>query len=388
MTEFAGLTGLAPVGPAPRRYLWTDAFGVCNFLGLHRETGDDTLKDLCLRLIGQVHHVLGRHRPDDGRAGWISGLDEQAGERHPTAGGLRIGKSLAERKHDEPLDERLEWDRDGQYYHYLTKWMHALNLVSTSTGDFTYNRWAVELARTASARFVYAPRHVGHKAMHWKMSIDLSYPLVPTMGHHDPLDGLITYTQLQTAADNDPEAVKYDLKAEIAVMAGMCAGRNWATDDPLGLGGLLSDAFRVGQLMARDCFSDGELLVTLLDASRRGLEAFAGENTLRLPAPYRLAFRELGLSIGLKAMGGLERLIGRSPNRFVRAPGLKARVKALMPYRPLGEAIDDFWILPEHQETDTWMDHREINMVMLATSLLPDGYLTLSPASPGGSPVP
>ena len=33
MTEFARLSGLAPAGDRPRRYLWTDAFAVCNFLG-------------------------------------------------------------------------------------------------------------------------------------------------------------------------------------------------------------------------------------------------------------------------------------------------------------------------------------------------------------------
>jgi len=35
MTEFARLTGLSPASSAPRRYLWTDAFAVCNFLGLY-----------------------------------------------------------------------------------------------------------------------------------------------------------------------------------------------------------------------------------------------------------------------------------------------------------------------------------------------------------------
>jgi len=34
MAEFAMLTGLSPTGKLrPRRYLWTDAFAVCNFLG-------------------------------------------------------------------------------------------------------------------------------------------------------------------------------------------------------------------------------------------------------------------------------------------------------------------------------------------------------------------
>jgi hypothetical protein len=36
--------------------------------------------------------------------------------------------------------------------------------------------------------------------MVWKMSTDLSRPLVASMGQHDPLDGLITCVQLETTA--------------------------------------------------------------------------------------------------------------------------------------------------------------------------------------------
>ena len=113
MTEFARLTGLSPANNMPRSYLWTDAFAVCNFLGLCEETGDKTFKDLALQLVDQVHGVLGRHRHDDPRTGWISGLDEEEGRLHPTRGGLRIGKQLKERRLSDPFDELLEWDRNG-----------------------------------------------------------------------------------------------------------------------------------------------------------------------------------------------------------------------------------------------------------------------------------
>lgn len=66
MDEFARDTGLEGEAP-PRRYLWTDAFAVCNFLGLHRQSGEGRELDRALRLVDQVHHVLGRHRPDDSR---------------------------------------------------------------------------------------------------------------------------------------------------------------------------------------------------------------------------------------------------------------------------------------------------------------------------------
>ena len=83
MTDFARLTGLSPASGTLRRYSWTDASAVCNFLGLYEETGNEESKDLSLQLVDQVHNVLGRHRHDDPRTGWISGLDEEEGRLNP-----------------------------------------------------------------------------------------------------------------------------------------------------------------------------------------------------------------------------------------------------------------------------------------------------------------
>ncbi|RUM91867.1 MAG: hypothetical protein DSZ23_01215, partial [Thermodesulfatator sp.] len=236
MERFAEDTGLFPEAPSPRRYLWTDAFAVCNFLELYRLTNDKKYRNLALRLVDQVHFVLGRFSRDDPRNGWISGLDEDEARMHPTIGGLRIGKPMLERGPGEPFDERLEWDRDGQYYHYLTKWMHALNRVSRVTGDLNYNRWAIDLAKTAHAAFTYVSPQDGRKRMYWKMSVDLSRPLVPSMGQHDPLDGYVTYSELQMCVPRDlVKAGQYpDLSEEIRDMASICQGMDLLTDDPLG----------------------------------------------------------------------------------------------------------------------------------------------------------
>ena len=59
----------------------------------------------------------------------------------------------------EPYNEQEEWDRDGQYFHYLTKWMHALTCATKVTGNPVYLTWAVDLARTAHARFTYLPAY-------------------------------------------------------------------------------------------------------------------------------------------------------------------------------------------------------------------------------------
>lgn len=109
MAEFAGLIGLCEAGKAQRRYLWTDAFAVCNYLELHRQTDEEKYKHLALRLVDQVHHILGRHREDDSRTAWINGLNAQEGKMHPTIGGLPIGKTMIERKPTDLYDERMEF---------------------------------------------------------------------------------------------------------------------------------------------------------------------------------------------------------------------------------------------------------------------------------------
>lgn len=119
---------------------------------------------------------------------------------------MRIGKNLPERGRGEPFDERLEWERDGQYFHYLTKSMHALDQVSRATGQPRFNLWARELAEVAHRAFSLGDSRGGRRLV-WKMSIDLSRPLVRSMGQHDALDGWITSVQVQrTAADLGTES--------------------------------------------------------------------------------------------------------------------------------------------------------------------------------------
>lgn len=379
MMDFAERTGVTSHRP-PRRYLWTDAFAVCNFLGLARATGEERYKDLALRLVDQVHYTLGRHREDDPRTGWISGLSELEGEAHPTRGGLRIGKQLAERAASERLDERLEWDRDGQYFHYLTKWMHALDQVTRWTGRDRYNRWARELAETAYHAFTYQPSSNGPRRMYWKMSIDLTRPLVASMGQHDALDGYITDRQLRsTAARLSTSGGGPNLDPEIGTLATMVQAGDWATADPLGLGGLLADVYRLVQLGQQGDAADVKLLDTLLTESLAGLQRYAAGGELRLPAEYRLAFRELGLAIGLDAAERMWQADNGDKTGASATSGVKARLQALRQYAPLRENIVSFWRDPEHQRASTWSEHRDINEVMLATSLAPDGFLVLPP---------
>ena len=347
MTNFAQRTGVSSVRP-PQRYLWTDSFAVCNLIGLQQATGDAHYGELAVRLIEQVHHTLGRHRAGSMRSGWISGLHQKEGQLHPTEGGLRIGKPLDERPKGAAVDERLEWERDGQYFHYLTKWMHALDQAGRATGDAQLRTWARELSVTAHRKFVWQPEGGRRPRMYWKMSIDLSRPQIASMGQHDPLDGLVTALQLGLSEQADAYAAMVDPES-------------LATADPLGIGGLLVDACRLQQLARLGGVPQhAEWLDRLMDAALLGLAHYRDQPDLRAPASERLAFRELGLAIGLAAAP----LMGKGP--------------ALAGYEDIRRDIEEFWLREENRQGGTWQAHADINDVMLATALAPEGFLVLT----------
>ena len=105
------------------------------------------------------------------------------------------------------------------------------------------------------------------------------------------------------------------------------------------------------------------------------VQVYANGGELQLPASQRLAFRELGLAIGLRAV---EQMWQASEQRRAprTSPG-RAQLQVLLRFAPLAERIVAFWRSPVNQQADTWSGHRDINEVMLATSLAPQGFLVL-----------
>lgn len=207
------------------RYLWTDAFGVINLLTMHKEYSraggetkpDDRYVQLARRLIETVHDVLGRTR--DGAS-----LLPGATESNPLGGGLRIGKT-----------EEQGSDCDGQYHHYLTLWMFALNRMALASGDMGYNRQAVALARAVHPRF-FIDRAAARPRMIWKMSMDLSKPLVSSEGNLDPIDGFVVFRILQATAmkAGDGEVLTEEIGDYKRVMERK--GEHFVSKDPLDLG--------------------------------------------------------------------------------------------------------------------------------------------------------
>jgi hypothetical protein len=145
----------ARIWPNGQRYLWTDAFGVVLLVSLDRALGKPRFLAEAEWLVGEVERVLGRAR------------------------GVRIGEAI---------------DRDGQYYHYLAKWIFALTRLGAIRP--MYRERALELVRAIHEPFIR--RGVG---VVWKMKEDLSGPYPGYgIGGLDAFDGYVTYRLLDERA--------------------------------------------------------------------------------------------------------------------------------------------------------------------------------------------
>jgi hypothetical protein len=194
------------------------------------------------------------------------------------------------------------------------------------------------------------------------------------MGQHDPLDGFLVYNRLQAGSVGGKE---YDLSREIRGLSQICAGRDWFTDDALGIGGLLTDAYALARMMADGILNEPVLLASLLESSLAGLDLLVRRRDLEESAERRLPFRELGLAIGLKAVHRLKARVDRDPGVFAKADELSSILDALGAYAGLASVVEQFWLLPPNRCSPNWIGHLEINEVMLATSLAPYGYLEI-----------
>ena len=139
---------------------------------------------------------------------------------------------------------------------------------------------------------------------------------------------------------------------------------------------LLADAFCVDQLRWQNALPGGEqLLGDLLEAALAGLRQYVQQSDLRSSARIRLAFRELGLAIGLAAVERMAERVRSAPERSAGGLDVAARLAPLLRYVAVRREIESFWLERDHRRAETWIEHEDINEVMLATSLAPDGFL-------------
>ncbi|OGM44605.1 hypothetical protein ABOM_006549 [Aspergillus bombycis] len=228
------------------RYLWTDAFGVINFITLHREyekalassasAPDDRYLTLARRLVETVHDVLGRTRDGQSR---LPGATND----NPMGGGLRIGDSAGQ--------------------------SHPPSVLHRA--------------------------HLPRPRMVWKMSTDLTTALVASEGNLDPVDGFVTFRLLQAAAMQMGEGEV--LASEIADYKKVMErkGKQFVTSDPLDLG---------MSLWTAHWFAEKEDWATRLSGQcfEQIYELFEVDRYLDRSHKYRLAFREFGTCMGIKCM--------------------------------------------------------------------------------------
>lgn len=115
-----------------------------------------------------------------------------------------------------------------------------------------------------------------------------------------------------------------------------------------------------------------------------GLEAFELGGAQTYPADHRLAFRELGLAIGLHALDRLRELTQRHPD--VLSVLECKQLARLARYGHVSGLVERFWLQPGHRQVPSWTSHADINAVMLATSLAPGSLLAIQPG-PGQPPM-
>lgn len=279
------------IWPNGLRYLWTDAHGLCNLLTLYHVTGESAYIDQSEELVADVYRVLGRKK------------------------GLRIG--------EEP-------DRDGQYFHYLTKWIYALNEFGKVKPE--YHEKAVQLVKDIHPHFFIKGRGVI-----WKMLEDLSAPYPGYgLGGLDFYDGYVVYKLVDESA----------LSNEISDMLTMVQKdyHHFSCTQDLGLGEALWMSHHFpnepwAQLVRdRSIKQLNEMWIPQNDAEGYFCRHPASQNV-------KFAFTNYGVSVGCQA-------VGIWPER----------VKALNKYFKNYKSEDEY-------------DTNSITYVMRCTSILPGTFL-------------
>jgi len=242
------------IWPDGLRYLWTDAFGLILLVSLYRKLNEQRWLDEAEELVAKVDRVLGRER------------------------GFRIGEAP---------------DRDGQYFHYLAMWVHALGRLGAVRP--AYRQQAIQIVKDIHPRFV-----VPEVGVIWKMQEDLSrsYP-GHGLGALDPFHGLTVYRLL------DPQ----ELEHEIDEMKHLVE-RSWRTlriTQDLGLGVMLwLTHFFPGEEWAATQRSRSLAMLDHLWVEPPGY--FAREPGLQ---DMKFAFTNYGISIGLQSVAAWEDRVKR-----------------------------------------------------------------------------
>mgnify|MGYP000272676830 CR=1 FL=1 len=319
-----------------RRYLWTDAFGVLAYLSLadqleQQQTPEkaETYRAAAHRLIHVVHDCLGQPRSDTDKT--MQMTKDMASPNGNV--GLRIGKA----HHRQVTDAGMSYD--GQYWHYIDKWLLALSRAGRVEDG----------CRIGKSVFPYffdaGPNGDGSQGgIRWKLSVDATPPpsLQRAYASDDTLVALIVFSILERQRQNkDSSTVIPSLAPEIAMLEkSLEFYKPRVTDDPLGWGlEALYDQFLQGHPRRQ----------ALHSLHQRALH----------PSHFSLPFRLYGAMIGARIAG-----------------------KEVAPTSMVNDLIVQSLEYQAGAIQRGYEEHSTINRVMLATVLLCPGQLGKQPKDP------
>ena len=99
------------------------------------------------------------------------------------------------------------------------------------------------------------------------------------------------------------------------------------------------------------------MLLKMLEDIECGLVSYLRTDTLLQPAINRLAFRELGLSIGLHALDIIKSILNDNQDKFKYQKNIKECLNKLSQFRNLADEIEAYWLDSKHTSTRTWKEH-------------------------------
>lgn len=350
-----------------RRYLWTDAFAVLAYTSLAerlqekqehtpspQQDSSDKYRQAAHKLVDVVHQCLGTPASITSSKNMSK---MRVDDSSPTGYvGLRIGKTESR-----PVtDYGMRYD--GQYWHYIDKWLLALARLGRVADG-------IGIAKSCFPYFYDDNSAGGGGGMRWKLSVDATPPpdLERAYPNDDTLTALIVFSILEQqqrrllmnvknnsgANDSDKKKlVSSSLENEITTLQSSLQGyKPRVTDDPLGWG--MEAIF--------DQFIDGH--------PRRQALVSLQSSALHPSHLYSLPFRSYGALMGARTM------IKKTDDG--QADGINTNVDQLT---QLSIQYQQTVIASSKQEEE---EHSSINRVMLAMCLLcPGGALQKRPDDP------
>ena len=219
------------------RYLWTDSFGVLNYLSQYMlvQSNKETFEDIdgseyllkAKSLIDMIYRTLGAPANDE------YPMKKIHDDHDLQYAGLRIGK-VNRRKG--MTDVGMQYD--GMYSHYIDKFIFAVQRYVYLSNDKNELKRLIKLIHAIHPLFL-----VPERGYQWKINTDgSSVPVLRSSTHptHDALTSLICYKLVDQITDTKKELVHESTDLEVIVRSYLNQRIQFlVSNDELGIGMIL-----------------------------------------------------------------------------------------------------------------------------------------------------